>query len=47
MVLDRWDAEWSRNAAGGGGHYVYPVHPSHTVMRAPSLPAALYLTLLR
>ena len=47
MVLDRWDAEWTRNAAGGGGHYVYPVHPSHATMRANSLPAALYLTLLR
>ena len=47
MVLDRWDAAWTRNAAGGGGHYVYPVHSSHAVMRAPSLPAALYLTLLR
>ena len=47
MVLDRWDATWTRNAAGGGGHYVYPVHSSHATMRAPSLPAALYLTLLR
>ena len=47
-VLDRWDHDWTKNAnAGGGGHYVYPVHGSHATMAAASLPAALYLTLLR
>ena len=48
MVLDRWDAEWTRNAFQGcGGHYVYPVHGSHTALSAASLPSALYLALLR
>ena len=47
MVLDRWDHEWTKNAARGGGHYVYPVHASHAVMHATTLPAALYLTLSR
>ena len=48
MVLDRWDAEWTRNAfQGGGGHYVYPVHGSHNSLSANSLPSALYLALLR
>jgi len=48
-VLDRWDHAWIKNAAaaGGGGHYVYPVHSSHAVLEATSLPAALYLCLLR
>ena len=31
----------------GRGHYVYPVHASHAVMHATTLPAALYLTLSR
>ena len=48
MVLDRWDAEWTRNAFQGcGGHYVYPVHGSHTALSAASLPSALYPALLR
>ena len=48
MVLDRWDAEWTRNAfQGGGGHYVYPVHGGHAALSAASLPSALYLALLR
>ena len=46
LIIDRWSTEWVKNL-GDTKHYVYPVHPSQTTISATSMPAALYLSILR
>ena len=46
LIIDRWSTQWVENL-GETKHYVYPVHASHTTICATSMPAALYLAILR
>jgi len=46
LVIDRWNSQWVENI-GSTRHYVYPVHPSHSVISATTLASALYLSILR
>jgi len=46
LVIDRWNSKWVENI-GNTKHYVYPVHPSHSVIGATTLASALYLSVLR
>jgi len=46
LIVDRWNTQWIENL-DGKKHYMYPVHPSHSTLSATSLPAALYLAILR
>ena len=46
LIIDRWSTEWVENI-GSTKHYVYPVHPSHAIISATSMAAALYLASLR
>ena len=46
LIIDRWSTQWVENI-GSTKHYVYPVHPSHATISATSMPAALYLAILR